>query len=146
MQKTRKQDLVIGLTTVALGVFFWTYTPDFSDVSKRFSRFVLVLFIALGLVLCVTSILKAKEPAGKEVALEEFKNPMIMFVLVTAYVILMSVLGFFTASALFMPAVMLFMGYRKPIPMICVTVGMLGFVYVLFVAWLKVRLPSGILI
>ena len=145
MQKTRVQDLVIGLAVIALGVFFWTYTPDFSDVSKRFCRFVLLLFLALGLILCVVSVLNAKKPAGKEVTVKEFKNPMIMFIFLVVYVVLMNVLGFFTASVLFMPGVMIYMGYRKPVTMICVTAGMLGFVYVLFVAWLKVRLPSGIL-
>ena len=57
----------------------------------------------------------------------------------------MTKLGFFSASILFMPAVMLYMGYRKPIPLVCVTAGMLAFIYVLFVVQLKVKLPDGIL-
>ena len=145
MQKTRIQDLVIGLVTIALGVFFWTYTPKFSDVSKTFSRFVLALFIGLGVILCVISLINRNKPSGKEVSVKEFKNPLLMYIIIVIYVLIMDKLGFFASTILFMPAVMLFMGYRKPIPMVCVTAGMTGFIYVLFVLELKVRLPQGIL-
>ena len=145
MQKSRIQDLVIGLITVALGVFLWTYTPEFSEHTQQFSRFVLALFIGLGAILAVLSVINGKKPGGKEVKVAEFGNPLIMFVILIAYVILMTVLGFFTASALFMVGTMLFMGYRKPIPIICVTGGMLGFVWWLFSHTLMVRLPEGIL-
>lgn len=145
MQKTRKQDLVIGIITVALGVFLWTYTPGFSDHTKAFCRFVLALFIGLGAILCAISIIKAKKPSGKEVKAAEFKNPLLMFCILVVYVILMTTLGFFVASALFMVATMLFMGYRKWIPIVCVTAGMLGFVWWLFSYTLMVRLPEGLL-
>ncbi len=147
MHKTRIQDLVIGIIVAALGVFLWTYTngPKISDQNRNFSRFVLAVFIGLGLILAVISIVNAKKPRGKEVTIPEFKNPLIMYVIIIAYVLLMTRLGFFAATVLFMPVVMLFMGYRKPIPIVCVTAGMLAFVYILFVLELKVRLPKGIL-
>ena len=147
MQKSRIQDLVIGLITIALGGFLWTYTngPNVSDANKLFSRFVLALFIGLGAILCVISLINAKKPGGKEVAVREFKNPLIMYALILVYVFLMNTIGFFVASAIFMPAVMFYMGYRKPIPMVCVTFGMLAFVWLLFVVELKVSLPDGLL-
>jgi len=147
MHKTRIQDLVIGILVMALGIFMWTYTmgPRVSDANKSFSRFVLALFIGLGLILTVISIVNGKKPRGKEVSIKEFRNPMIMYLLIIVYVLLMTKLGFFSASILFMPAVMLYMGYRKPIPLVCVTAGMLAFIYVLFVVQLKVKLPDGIL-
>ena len=143
MHKTRIQDLVIGLVTTALGVFMWVQTAEFSDESKQFSRFVLALFILMSVLLCVISLIHAKKPAGKEVTIKEFKNPLIMFVLVVAYAYLMTVIGFFPATLLFMPAAMIFMGYKRPLPMICVTVGMNLFIWVLFVYSLKVSLPKG---
>ena len=145
MQKSRVQDLVLGLICAAFGVFLWTYTAKLKDVSQQFSRFVLALFILMSVVLIVTSLINAKKPGGKEVKIGEFKNPMIMYLIIIGYVALMVTLGFFVASAIFMPAAMFYLGYRKPIPMICVTAGMLGFVWLLFVYSLKVRLPSGLL-
>ena len=145
MHKTRIQDLVIGIGVVALGVFMWmqTVVKKFAAQSKSFSRFVLAVFILLGLILIVISIINAKKPAGKEVKLREFVNPMIMFAIIVVYVLLMKTLGFFPATLLFMPAVMIYMGYKRPLPMICVTIGMNLFIWVLFVYSLKVRLPKG---
>ena len=47
MHKTRIQDLVISLCVIALGVFMWVQTADFTDESKQFSRFVLLLFLLI---------------------------------------------------------------------------------------------------
>ena len=145
MHKTRVQDLVLGLICAALGVFMWLNTAKLTDDSKQFSRFVLALFLLMSVILIVISLINAKKPSGKEVKIGEFKNPMLMYLIIVGYVALMVTLGFFVASAIFMPAAMLYLGYRKPIPMICVTAGMLGFVWLLFVYSLKVRLPSGLL-
>ena len=145
MQKTRIQDLVIGLGVVAMGVFLWVQTivKKMEPQSKSFSRFVLGVFILLGLILIVISIINAKKPAGKEVKLREFVNPMIMLGIIVVYVLLMTTIGFFPATLLFMPAAMLYMGYKRPLPMICVTIGMNLFIWGLFVYSLKVRLPKG---
>ena len=72
MHKTRIQDLVIGILVMALGIFMWTYTmgPRVSDANKSFSRFVLALFIGLGLILTVISIVNGKKPRGKEVSIK----------------------------------------------------------------------------
>ena len=143
MQKTRVQDLVIGLLTIALGVFMWAQTPGFTLESKQFCRFVLALFILMGVLLCVLSLINAKKPAGKEVKIGEFKNPLLMYAIIIVYVLLMPVIGFFPATLLFMPAAMIYMGYKRPIPIICVTAGMNIFIWVLFVYSLKVSLPQG---
>lgn len=145
MHKTRIQDLVIGIAVVALGVFMWVQTMvnRFEDQSKQFSRFVLALFILLGVILIVISLINAKKPAGKEVTLKEFKNPMIMFAIIVCYAFLMTVIGFFPATVLFMPLAMIYMGYKRPLPVICVTIGMNLFIWILFVYSLKVRLPRG---
>lgn len=145
MQKSRIQDLVIGLIAIAIGVFLLLNSLKFPDTTKQFTWFVLFVFIGLGLVLVITSLINAKKPGGQEVDAKTFKNPLIMFLLVLLYVIMLDKIGFFVASVIFMPVTMLYMGYRKPLPIIFVTGGMLAFVWLLFVFELKVRLPQGLL-
>ena len=145
MLKSRKQDLVIGLIVVAIGVAMFIGTKDFPDVTQLYSRIVLIIFTVIGAVLVLTSLINAKKPGGEEVSVKEFVNPLIIFAIVVAYVVLIDLVGFFVSSALFMPACMLFMGYKKPLPMILTTIGMLAFIYILFVVQLKVRLPHGFL-
>ena len=143
MHKTRIQDLVIGLVTIAFGVFMWAQTPKFTPESKQFCRFVLALFILMGVILCVLSLINAKKPTGKEVKIGEFKNPILMYLIIVVYVLLMTRIGFFPATLLFMPAAMIYMGYKRPLPIICTTIGMNLFIWVLFVYSLKVSLPKG---
>lgn len=65
--------------------------------------------------------------------------------MILAYTLLLDKIGFFVTSAVFMVIMSLWMGYRK-IQFIAVTVvGLLGFIYWLFVFQLNVVLPSGIL-
>ena len=128
MQKSRIQDLVIGLIAIAIGVFLLLNSLKFPDTTKQFTWFVLFVFIGLGLILVITSLINAKKPGGQEVDAKTFNK-----------------IGFFVASVIFMPVTMLYMGYRKPLPIIFVTGGMLAFVWLLFVFELKVRLPQGLL-
>ena len=65
--------------------------------------------------------------------------------MILAYTLLLDKIGFFVTGAVFMVIMSLWMGYRK-IQFIAVTVvGLLGFIYWLFVFQLNVVLPSGIL-
>ncbi|MBQ6292993.1 MAG: tripartite tricarboxylate transporter TctB family protein [Lachnospiraceae bacterium] len=145
MLKGRIQDLVIGVIAVAIGIFLFIQTKDFPGVTQLFSRIVLIIFLVIGAVLVLTSLINGKKPGPEEVHIKDFKNPMLIFLIILVYVIMIDKIGFFVASAVIMPALMLFMGYRKPIPMIATTIGTLGFIYFLFVTQLHVRLPADLL-
>ena len=145
MLKGRIQDLVIGVIALAVGVFLFLQTNEFPEITRNFSRIILIILIAIGAVLIITSIINGKKPGPEEVSLKEFKNPMLAFLIIIVYVVMMEYIGFFVASAICIPALMLFMGQRKPIPMIATTAGALLFVYVLFVMQLGLRLPQGLL-
>ena len=145
MQRIRIQDLVIGLIAVALGTAMFIESAKFPDITKLYSRIVIILLLVIGGVLIITSLINGKKPGGEEVHLKDFKNPMIIFLMVAVYIIMIDKIGFFVSSAVCMPAMMLFMGYRKPIPIIATTIGTLAFIYLLFVAQLGIRMPQGLL-
>ncbi len=65
-----------------------------------------------------------------------------LFVLLLAYSALLSTLGFYLASALFLPLAMLLLGQRKPVTILLTTGGVLLFVYLVFVRLLEVSLPA----
>ena len=147
MQKTRKQDLVIGIIAIIIGVAAFIEAQKFPSDTQSYTFFATIVFTLLGIILTVSSIVNAKKPSPgtEEVSLKSFTNPLLMFLIVLVYTILIGLLGFFTSSIIFMLGTMYFMGYRRPLPMILTTIGLLGFVYFLFVIQLKVCLPTGIL-
>ena len=145
MQKGRIQDLVIGIVALAIGVAMFLGTKEFPPITQLYCRIVLIILITIGAAMILTSLINAKKPGPEEVHLKEWINPMIIFLIVLVYVFMIDKIGFFVSSAIVMPGIMLFMGYKKPLPMILTTVGMLGFIYILFVTQLKLRMPQGLL-
>ncbi len=51
-------------------------------------------------------------------------------------------LGFFIPALIFIPVMSYILGYRKPVTIALTTVGVLGFVYIIFVQLLSVGLPG----
>ncbi len=145
MEKSRVQDLVIGIICTAIGVWAWIISLQFPEATQMYTHVALGAFIGLAVILIVWSVLHAKVPGGETVNVKTFGNPMLTFVMILVYVLLLDKIGFFVTSAVFMLGFMWFMGYRKVLTMILTTVGMLGFLYLLFVHELHVSLPDGIL-
>jgi len=52
-------------------------------------------------------------------------------------------LGFFPASFLFMLCLGWFLGFRKPLPLLGGTAGLLAFIWLIFVKFLAVPVPGG---
>jgi len=147
MTRTRLQDFVIGLVVAAVGIFGMVNAIKMPDGTRPYTLVVTVIFTALGSLVAVRSVLYAKTESHdcKAVTIKEMINPFFAFLMVVAYAFALTAIGFFVSSAIFMPVLALWMGYRKPIPLICTTAGMLGFIYILFVYQLNVTLPRGIL-
>ncbi len=147
MEKTRLQDMIIGILTVAVGIWAWANTQGMPETTRHYTLCVIALFTLLGGILIIQSAVKRKVPApgGETVQIKSFVSPLIALVLIASYALLLDKIGFFVTSAVFMVAMMLFLGYRKIVHMAITVLGMLGFIYALFVFQLHVALPAGIL-
>ncbi|MGI5962861.1 MAG: tripartite tricarboxylate transporter TctB family protein [Lawsonibacter sp.] len=147
MERTRIQDLVIGLIVSGIGIFGVINALGMPDGTRPYTLVVTGIFTFLGLILTGRSIYFRKKPSHDcgVVTVKEMINPMIAFLMILAYTLLLDVVGFFVTSGVFMLVMMVWMGYRKIPQMVLTTAIMLGFIYVLFVYQLKVALPSGIL-
>ena len=147
MERTRLQNLVIGLIVAAVGIFGLTQALKMPAGTKPYTLVVTGIFTVLGLLLSANAVIYRNKPAHDcgVVTVKEMINPMIAFTMIAVYTLLIPRVGFFTTSAVFMLIFMVWMGYRKPVPMVLTTAGMLGFIWYLFVFSLNVPLPKGIL-
>lgn len=146
MEKTRLQDFVIGVLTAAIGIWASINTKAMPDTTQPYTLCVTGLFTLLGILLIGQSVIRRNVPIpGGSVHAASFGSPMMALVLIAAYALLLDKIGFFVSSAVFMVGMMLFLGYRRVLNMAITIVGMLGFIYLLFVYQLHVALPAGIL-
>lgn len=146
MEKTRLQDLVIGIIVTIIGIWGWLNTYKMPATTQLYTFCVTGIFTILGVMLVIQSLYRRNVPTeDKPVHPSEFSNPLIAFAVIVIYALMLNRIGFFVSSAIFMVVMALFMGYRKPLKMGITVIGMLGFIYALFVLQLHVSLPSGIL-
>jgi putative tricarboxylic transport membrane protein len=141
-------DLVIGCSLVLLAATFWLVAAQFDEAdttgvgAATFPRGIAVLrgVAAIMLVARAFLTLRGRLPSGITVT----GRPGYVVAgmgLVVLFPVLMTSLGFYIGSALWMPALFLVAGYRRPLGIVLLTAGFLAFAKVAFEMTLGVRLP-----
>ena len=113
-----------------------------------FPRIVTSLLIILSLSLTGVSLInmkKGKYPDAQPLEVKTLQNPVISFAMIVAYVALINVLGFYSATVLFLIVFMRYMNIRSIKTIALTEVVLVGFIYLLFSVALNVRLPQGLL-
>ena len=121
---------------------------DFPGQSKFFPSFCLSALLLFSLFLIAEGAVKTVRVwQGKAdyTNSELKKKPYILVAFIVLYIICVERIGFFVSSMVFMPCCMYFFGQRKLKLMIAVSLGLLAFMYWLFVVQLNLHLPNGLL-
>lgn len=148
--KMKKTDIGVVAFMYAVCAFFYVYSFDLSESSKSYPLFTIALLFGLTTLYLVQMILAAKKygvESGTDSVFAGFlpKQFILSVVLTLAYVFLVDVLGFFTATTLFMIASFVYL--KVPVlHSVIALVSMDLLIYLAFVLFLGVRLPAGILI
>jgi hypothetical protein len=144
MEKARFQDLCIGILVLIVSAVAYAGALEMPEDTQVYTNTVIALFAFLGSLLIVFSLVNRNKPGGAALSVNTIKNPAITVVFVAVYLALITVLGFYFSSVVFLVTYMLFLGARKPKSMAIAIVGMLTFIYFVFTVQLKVPLPRGI--
>lgn len=118
-----------------------------SSDAAQFPILILVVFIALSSGLLIKGIRDTQhaEKTGEELKgqmkFSQIKMPLVVFVFITIYVVLVDLVGFIVPSLVFTAALMWFNHIRNKVVCVLVPVGLVGFLYVLFTFILSSRLP-----
>ena len=146
--KKCSQDVYIAIILLAISVYmiFNAMTTMSSDAAQ-FPILILVVFIALSIGLLIKGIRDTQhaEKTGEELKgqmkFSQIKMPLVVFVFITIYVVLVDLVGFIVPSLVFTAALMWFNHIRNKVVCVLVPVGLVGFLYVLFTFILSSRLP-----
>lgn len=143
MNKERIFSIGISVLSVLLMIQAFRYPVE----SSQFPRFLCILMVVFSLMILIRT-LKGKcvgcnsNTAGFS---ETAKFPVIVFSSALAYVLGISYIGYFVSTVAYMFSMMFIFGEKRIFPMLIAIAVFLGVVYALFVSFLGLRLPEGLL-
>jgi putative tricarboxylic transport membrane protein len=150
--KRIKADIIIFVFLCLVSVFLYIETLDFPAGAETFPKVMLVIIFGLSAYQIIASalrkqLLKTNEQVGKEkqVDKKEIYNPYLIFVFSVIYALLITRLGFFTSTVVFIIGSTWYLGTRNLKTFVISTLGITVFIYFLFIMQLHVPLPKGIL-
>jgi len=130
------RDSIVGLFLVLVGGFFYHQAAGFSSQAAVFPKIILAVFIALAFLMFVVNL---KKPVEHENTV--LKYPMAIYGIILVYTVLLNLVGFYIATAIFIPGTMLFYKNFKVHKIALATIGTIVFIHLLFVMKLKLMLP-----
>jgi hypothetical protein len=141
-------DLVIGSCLIGLAVAFWLGAAQFDEAdasgvgAATFPRGIAVLLAVAAAMLVVRAVAALSGRIPSTITVTERPGPVVAgMALVILFPVLVTTLGYYIGSALWMPAFFVIAGYRKPLGIVVLTAGFLAFAKVAFEMTLGVRLP-----
>jgi uncharacterized membrane protein (DUF485 family) len=143
-------DQIIAVCIALLGGWLIWIAEGFPKGADIFPRFVLVSLLLSSAMLFASGFFRQRmqrraEPRWLVNRLRPFARPLVTFLLCVFYVALVGLVGFFSGTIIFGVGIMIYLGARRPVVIVCSLLGLLIFVWLLFVVNLHVPLPSGIL-
>ena len=148
------QDVFVSLVFIFISIFLYFKTFNLIEEAALFPRILLMLFALFGILILLSGIKKTKalkEGAtiayeGDEAPLNQgvLKSPLMTLLIVAGYVLLMTIIGFFPSTILFMAVFLAYMKVKNW-KIFVITIASLNlFIYLVFVLQLNVQLPAGI--
>ena len=147
--KMKKTDIGVVIFMYAVCGLFLSMSGSLSDASRAYPLFTIALLFGLTTLYLLTMVVNARRngvESGTEELLEGFQGMQLLvcILLTVAYMLLIRYLGFFSATILFMFAVLLYL--RVPLLATVLSVAAINLlVYFAFAKFLGVRLPRGLL-
>lgn len=151
MKKTSKElFFAVSITVISLLLLITSFTyPAESSEFPRFLCGLMLIFSVLILVKALRLRRVTKENINTEGSsgsiMFKLKVPVIVFSLTIAYVVGIMYIGYFVSSIIFLIGTMSIFGRQGFLSKTIATAGFLLVVYALFVSFLGLRLPEGLL-
>ena len=144
-KKAINPDVVIAVFLLIASAFlmFHAFEAQSKD-ARQFPVLILGAFMILSAAMLVNGIRamnSEEDGAEKKSLFAEMKFPLIGFVFITLYVIAVDIVGFIIPSLVVTAGLMWFNFERKPLPLVLVPCGLVGFLYVLFTFILHTKMP-----
>lgn len=155
MQSKIHQDIYVGTLMILVSIFLYSKTLSLLSGAALFPRILLAIFILFSILIIIGGFKKTKlMKQGEEVEYEgdenplnfgNLKSPITTLFIVICYVSLLSLIGFFPSTILFMVVFLSYMKVKQWKTYVFTIIGLNVFIYLVFVLQLNVQLPVGLL-
>lgn len=142
--RSAAQDRILSVIIIVLSSLFWAESVNIVTAeAKMFPRMILSAIYVLSVLLALRSFRLPPEKRGEAIFISLF--PFLLFVGASAaYVASIGVVGFFTATAVYMPFIAWLLGLRKIVQSVFITTVFLIAIYVVFVLIFERPMPREI--
>lgn len=152
IQRLKKRTIYMDVYFGGVSLLALLYLHSVANKMGPGSRAFPVLFLqiaeiisALILISGIRNTLRNKDNSAFGFTFQTIKFPFAYYCFILLYALGIFIIGFFVSTAVFAVVSMIIMRYRKKIPIICTTAGLIAFVYLVFVVILSVRMPQALL-
>lgn len=143
-------DVHIGAVLLLAAGYLYSLAMDMPDGPAMFPKLLLIILMLFAGVILAQGVVVSLRARRDGQPLPRFfprlGGPMAVFALLVGYVVLIDVLGFFSATTLASALFMALFGLRRAGQIALVALGVDLFIYALFVWQLQIALPTGWLI
>jgi len=148
--KINHKEVLILVPILIICVWLYSVAANFPEESRRYPQLLLIAIGAMAVIETLSKAIKMNKSVDNLEPVTKQSPAVLIRVLTVAamcvvYVYLVDLLGFFSSTAVFSIALMYYLGLRKIKTLISVAVGLNLGVYLLFVAFLRIAMPRGIL-
>ena len=141
-------DIFIGIFIIIISAGILVMSKDLPADSAIFPRLVVGIMIFLSVLMIISSIRVGKHEDTNTESTEkkiDYKDILKAILLILTYIILITKLGFFTSTTLFIASFMICFGERSVKKILSAVVILNFFIYLIFVTQLNVPLPQGLI-
>lgn len=157
MKSKIHQDVYVGVSIILLSIFVFIKSNNYIITVRLFPLLLSVILIILAIFMILEAIKKGneseeqkeqeitKDSEEESISIDLIKSPLTVTFIILIYISLISVIGFFTSTILFLLLLLRYLKTPKIATYFILIIGLNVFVYLLFVTQLGVRLPTGFL-
>lgn len=150
MTAENKKDILFSVLTLVLSAALLGRSFHYSLESIQFPRFLAILMLFFSALMLIKSIRSAKHTEGADeqnssFSIQNFKIPAAVFGGTIAYVLCIQYLGYIVSTLVFLVGGMTYLGRHKIYVSLGSSLVFLCVVWALFIKFLGLRLPSGII-
>lgn len=139
---------IATLLVLALTMTFYIQSLKYPPSAAKLPQILIVLISVLAVGMLIEAVLterKAKKVAGEKPQKIHALRALVFGILIGLYIILIEPIGYFIVTPLFVIAAMSYLRAVNFLKAVLIAIGFTVFVYALFIMFLKIPIPMGLL-
>lgn len=145
---TINKELFFSIAISVISALLTLQSFNYPAESSQFPRFLCILMLFFSFLILIRTVKnKSTEKSGVTGGnfMATIKLPAAVFASAALYLLCMQYIGYFVSTVVYMALSMFFFGERRPLPIAAAVIIFLAVIYALFVSFLGLRLPEGVL-